>query len=80
MMFAIVCLFIILGIILSLGHGANLIAGYNTLPKEQKERYDTRSMGRFMGRIMFTLAALCSLWRWQNRSLVLRYFSRPALI
>lgn len=52
-----VCLFIVLGIVFCLGHGASLVAGYNTLPKEQKERYDAPAMCRFMGKIMFALAA-----------------------
>lgn len=54
---AIIALFILLGIVLMRGHGANLIAGYNTMPKEQKERYDAPAMCRFMGKIMFAMAA-----------------------
>ena len=50
-------LFVILGIVFMRGHGANLIAGYNTMPKEQKERYDALAMCRFMGKMMFSMAA-----------------------
>lgn len=57
MILVVACLFVVFGIILSLGHGANLLAGYNTMPKEQKERYDAPALCRFMGKIMFALAA-----------------------
>lgn len=60
--FPFICLFIVLGIVFCLGHGSNLVAGYNSLPREQQERYDTPAMCRFMGKIMFALAA-CMLVR-----------------
>lgn len=57
MLLAIVLLFVILGIVFSQGRGANLLAGYNTMSKDQKARYDARALCRFMGKIMFILAA-----------------------
>lgn len=48
--------FIFLGIILSMGKCSFLIAGYNTLSREKKERYDERALCRFIGRLMFFLA------------------------
>ncbi|MBP2257725.1 DUF3784 domain-containing protein [Virgibacillus alimentarius] len=48
--------FIILGIILLNGKGAFLIAGFNTMPEEEKEKYDTALMCKFMGKMMFALA------------------------
>ncbi|WP_307985514.1 DUF3784 domain-containing protein [uncultured Akkermansia sp.] len=48
--------FIFLGIILSMGKCSFLIAGYNTLSREKKERYDERALCRFTGRLMFFLA------------------------
>ncbi|UOR13710.1 DUF3784 domain-containing protein [Halobacillus amylolyticus] len=33
--------FLWLGVFLINGKGSSLIAGYNTLPKEEKEKYDT---------------------------------------
>ncbi|MDC1541996.1 DUF3784 domain-containing protein [Candidatus Pseudothioglobus singularis] len=47
--------FIVLGIILYNGKGAFLIAGYNTLPKEEKEKYDEKALCRFVGISMFVL-------------------------
>lgn len=50
-------LFVILGILFSLGKGAWLIAGYNTSPPVAKARYDEKALCKFMGKFMFTLAA-----------------------
>lgn len=55
------CLFIIFGILLSLGKCAWLIAGYNDLPTSEKERYDKmklcRSTSHFL--IVCTVCILC---------------------
>lgn len=50
-------LFILLGALLSCGKGAWLIAGYNTAPKREKEKYDQKALCRGTGRLMFLLAA-----------------------
>lgn len=42
-------LFAIISIILISGHGANLIAGYNTASREEKNRYDTKKLCRGVG-------------------------------
>lgn len=42
-------LFAIISIILISGHGANLIAGYNTASREEKNRYDTKKLCRVVG-------------------------------
>ena len=42
-------LFAIISIILISGHGANLIAGYNTASREEKNRYDTKKLSRVVG-------------------------------
>lgn len=52
----IVVLFVLLGVIFSLGKGAFLIAGYNTASKEEKAKYDEKALCRFMGKLMFALA------------------------
>ena len=54
---AVMALFVGLGILFSKGKGAFLIAGYNTMPRAKKERYDQRGLCRFMGKLMFALAA-----------------------
>jgi hypothetical protein len=42
-------LFSIISIVLLSGHGANLIAGYNTATEEEKARYDTKRLCRVVG-------------------------------
>ena len=54
---AVIALFVGLGILFSKGKGAFLIAGYNTMSKEKKARYDKNALCRFMGKLMFALAA-----------------------
>ena len=44
--------------ILLSGHGANLIAGYNTAPKEKKEKYDEKKLGRVIGTGLLAIAIL----------------------
>ena len=53
---AVTALFVGLGVLFSKGKGAFLIAGYNTMPKEKKARYDKNALCRFMGKLMFALA------------------------
>ena len=54
---ACVVLFLLLGILFSCGKGAFLIAGYNTAPREEKAGMDEKALCRFMGTLMFLLAA-----------------------
>ncbi|MDY0393969.1 DUF3784 domain-containing protein [Virgibacillus halophilus] len=58
----IVVLMILLGVIFFLGKGPSLIAGFNTLSKEEKEKYDTVALGIFMGKMMFALSFSVVLW------------------
>lgn len=60
--FLITVLFIILGVVFSLGKGAFLIAGYNTLSKEEKSKYNENELCKFMGKSMFAFAFSVSLW------------------
>lgn len=39
----------IFSIILLTGHGANLIAGYNTASKEEKDKYNAKKLSRVAG-------------------------------
>ena len=48
----------ILNIILITGHGANLIAGYNTASKEEKDKYDAKKLSRVVGSGMAIIAVL----------------------
>ena len=49
-------LFIVIGIMLSLGKWSFLIAGFNTMTKEEKENYDVLALCKFMGKFMFIIA------------------------
>ena len=42
-------LFLIISLNLISGHGANLIAGYNTAGRDEKNRYDTKKLCRVVG-------------------------------
>ncbi len=52
--------FLILSVILLSGHGAWLIAGYNTAPDEKKEKYDGEKMSRAAGVLMLFVAVLAA--------------------
>lgn len=58
----IIIIFIGIGISLSQGKGAYLIAGYNTMPKEEKEKYDVLALCKFMGKMMFLFAFSMGFW------------------
>lgn len=59
---SIIGLFVVLGTIFSMGKGSFLIAGFNTMSKKEKEKYDTLSLCKFMGKYMFTVAFSISLF------------------
>ena len=44
----IIVLFVVLGIVFINGKGSFLIAGYNTMPPEEKEKYDEVALCKFM--------------------------------
>lgn len=52
----IIGLFIFLGIVFSMGKGAFLIAGVNTMSKEEKAKYNIPALCKFMGKFMFVIA------------------------
>ena len=55
-------LFIGLGIVFINGKGSFLIAGYNTMPPEEKDKYDTIALCKFMGKMMFALSFSMVFW------------------
>ena len=57
---------IILSIILLMGRGSFLIAGYNTMPKEEKEKYDTTALCKFVGKILLALGLVVISWGFIN--------------
>ncbi|NLJ97764.1 MAG: DUF3784 domain-containing protein [Tissierellia bacterium] len=58
----VIALFILVGIVFSMGKGSFLIAGFNTMSKEEKEKYDIASLCKFMGKIMFIIAFSVALF------------------
>ena len=52
----IILLFVTLGIVFLNGKGADLIAGYNTLPEYKKAEFDQKALCRSMAKMMFGLA------------------------
>ena len=52
-----ILLFIALGIAISKGWGINLIAGYNTMPEQEKEKINKKALCKYVSRLMFLLAA-----------------------
>ena len=57
-----VVLFILFGILLSLGKCSFLIAGFNTMSQEEKSKYDVLSLCKFMGKVMFIIAFCMALF------------------
>ena len=49
---------VIFSIILLTGHGANLIAGYNTASKEEKDKYNAKKLSRVVGSGMAVITGL----------------------
>lgn len=58
----VIALFIILGMFLLNGKGSSLIAGYNTMSPEEKEKYDIARLTKFMGKMMFALSFSMFFW------------------
>ena len=54
-------LFVFLGILFFFGKGKFLIAGYNMLTKEQKERINTKALTKLASLLMFVAALGASL-------------------
>ncbi len=48
-------LIIVISLVLLTGRGSFLIAGYNTSSREEKEKYDSKKMCRFIGKILFPI-------------------------
>ena len=61
-LWVLIAVFVVLGIVFSMGRGSFLIAGFNTMGKEKKKQYDVPALCRFMGRMMFALAFSMVLW------------------
>ncbi|MCR5761848.1 MAG: DUF3784 domain-containing protein [Treponema sp.] len=51
----------IISIVFLTGHGVNLIAGYNTASKEEREKYNTKKLCRCMGIGMSVITILIGI-------------------
>ena len=49
---------IALSVVLLMGKGARLIAGYNTLSIEEKAKYDSAALCKFLGKYLLSVALL----------------------
>ena len=78
-LWAVVVLFAVISIVLLSGHGANLIAGYNTASEEEKNRYDAKKLCRTVGGGMSMITILIlvmAIWE----SLLPAFFSTVFLV
>ena len=51
-------LLVILAIVLLTGHGSILIAGFNTMSKERRSKYDEKALSKFIGLILLPIGLL----------------------
>ncbi|GKV70352.1 hypothetical protein NCCP2716_28500 [Sporosarcina sp. NCCP-2716] len=59
---AMIVLFLAIGGVMMTGRGSFLIAGFNTMPTEEKEKYNETALCKFMGKMMFALAFSMLFW------------------
>ena len=57
----VVAILLIMGIIILVGKGDNLIAGYNTASKEEKSQYNIKRLRGLIGGILVVLAPMMLL-------------------
>jgi hypothetical protein len=55
-------LLLFLGVVLSMGKGSFLIAGFNMMAKEEQDQYDKAALCKFTGKMMFALAFSMVFW------------------
>ena len=58
----VILMFVVLGVVFATGKGADLVAGYNTMPKEEKEKIDKKALCKYMTALMFILAACWAIF------------------
>ena len=78
-LWAVAVLFAVISIVLLSGHGANLIAGYNTASEEEKSKYDAKKLCRTVGGGMSVITLLflvMAIWE----SVLPSYFSTVFLV
>ena len=51
---------IVMSFFLLAGKASFLVAGYNTMSKEEKSKYDGIALSKFIGKILLPMGILCS--------------------
>lgn len=59
--FCVAAFLLIIGIVLCTGRGSRLIAGYNTMKKEEQEKYDKKKLCRGTGILVLIVAVICAV-------------------
>lgn len=59
--FCVAALLFVISVVLLSGRGSFLIAGYNTMKKEEKEKYNEKKLCRGTGILMLLLTILCAV-------------------
>jgi len=82
-MIAVALLFIVLGVLIKYGKMYFLIAGYNTMSKEEKEKYDIERIATVFRNAMFGMAIVIIIGyfvsSWLNNPLIEKYSLYGAL-
>lgn len=65
-MIIVVILFLLIGVYMLTGRGSFLIAGYNMMPHEQKQKYNEKRLCRFTGVMMIIAALYCAMMEFTN--------------
>ena len=73
-LWAVFGLLAIISIIFLTGHGVNLIAGYNTASKEEKEKYNEKKLCHCMGIGMSVITILIGIMAINKKLLQNNYF------
>ena len=76
-MISVALLFIVLGVLIKYGKMYFLIAGYNTMSKEEKEKYDIEGIATVFRNAMFGMAVIIIigylLANWLNNPIIEKY-------
>jgi len=83
-MIGIAILFIVLGILIKYGKMYFLIAGYNTMSKEEKEKYDIEGIARVFRNVMFGMGFIIFIGilvaKWLENPEIENYFVLASVI
>lgn len=78
--YILIVIFIIMGVALLFGKGDWLIAGYNTMSKEEKEKFDKRKLCKAVGSEMLFVAFIMAVTAYVDTDQFASYTIIPILI